>query len=69
MIPIHPKDQHLLGVVWEGAVYIDKRLPFGLRLAPKIFCAVVDALQFILINKGIINFLHYLDYIWFTGKS
>ena len=46
---------------WEGVVYVEKRLPFGLRSAPKIFCAVVDALQFILINKGITDCLHYLD--------
>ena len=56
-------------MAWEGAVYIDKRLPFGLRSAPKIFCAVADALQFILINKGITNSLHYLDdYIVVSGS-
>ena len=30
MIPVHPEDQHLLGVEWNGAVYIDKVLSFGL---------------------------------------
>ena len=43
MVPVHPQDQHLLGVQWESAVYIDKVLPFGLRSAPKIFSAVADA--------------------------
>ena len=36
MIPIHPHDQPLLDVEWEGAVFSDMALPFGLRSAPKI---------------------------------
>ena len=27
----------LLGMQWNGAVYVDGMLPFGLRSAPKIF--------------------------------
>ena len=34
-IPIHPDDRHLLGMSWEGSLYIDAVLPFGLRSAPK----------------------------------
>ena len=36
-IPIHLQDKHLLGMQWEGNLYIDTVLPFGLRSAPKIF--------------------------------
>ena len=36
MIPIHPHDQPLLGVEWEGTVFSDMALPFGLLSAPKI---------------------------------
>ena len=61
MIPIHPDDQHLLGVHWNGCVYLDRMLPFGLRSAPKIFTAVADALQWILIRHGVSPLLHYLD--------
>ena len=61
MIPIHLDDQSLLGVRWKGAMYIDKALPFGLRSAPKIFTAVADALQWILIKQGVKIVLHYLD--------
>ena len=60
-VPVHPEDQHLLGVEWNGAVFIDKVLPFGLRSAPKIFSAVADALLWILTKKGITKGLHYLD--------
>ena len=29
-VPVTPADQHLLGFLWDGNVYIDKVLPFGL---------------------------------------
>ena len=61
MVPIHPDDRHLLGVWWNGCVYIDRMLLFGLRSAPKIFTAVADALQWILNSRGIYPLLHYLD--------
>ena len=69
MVPVHPQDQHLLGVQWESAVYIDKVLPFGLRSAPKIFSAVADAVQWILGNNGIRKGLHYLDDFILVAKS
>ena len=37
MIPVHPDDQPLLGVAWQGRVYMDRSMPFGLRSAAKIF--------------------------------
>jgi len=33
MLPVHPQDQHLLGVYREGSIYIDQSLPFGLGSA------------------------------------
>ena len=42
ILPIHQEDRHLLRVCWEGSVYVDLCLPFGLRLAPKIFTAFAD---------------------------
>ena len=69
MLPIHPHDQPLLGMQWEGITYTDLALPFGLRSAPKIFSAVADALQWILVQKGINNLLHYLDDFIFVAES
>ena len=69
MLPVHPHDQPTLGVQWEGVMYTDSALPFGLRSAPKIFSAVADALQWILVQKGITNLLHYLDDFIFVSKS
>ena len=61
ILPVHPDDQPLLGVTWQGNVYMDRSLPFGLRSAPKIFNAVADFLAWILFCNGIQFVLHYLD--------
>ena len=37
MVSAHPQDRPLLGVEWEGRVYVNTALLFGLRSEPKIF--------------------------------
>ena len=44
-------------------------LPFGLRSAPKIFSAVADGLQWILVQKGVTHLLHFLDDFIFVAAS
>ena len=44
VVVVHPADRLLLGMCWQGRVFIDTALPFGLHSAPKIFSAVADAL-------------------------
>ena len=61
MIPVHPGDRLLLAVQWAGQMFFDTRLPFGLRLAPKIFTAVADALQWVMLKHGVSWVAHYLD--------
>ena len=61
IIPVHPHDHHLLGVQWEGHVYIDRALPFGLRSAPKLFTAFADAIGWSLLHWGSPPLIHYLD--------
>ena len=53
MVPVHPQDRVLLGVQWEGQVYVDALLPFGLRSAPKIFNALADGLEWIAKDHGV----------------
>jgi len=60
-IPVAPEDRHLLGLSWKGETYIDQVLPFGLRSAPLIFSAVADALQWIMINRGVSWTIYYID--------
>ena len=64
-LPVHPDDQLLLGMACRGWTFCDRALPFGLRLAPKLFMAVADGLSWALQCEGIANLLHYLDYFFF----
>ena len=61
IVPVHPTDRLLLGMQWEGWLYVDMALPFGLRSAPKIFRALADGLQWILESQGVNPCIHYLD--------
>ena len=61
LIPVHPSDRPLQAMAWEGSVYVDPMLPFGLRSAPKIFNAVADGLEWYLRSRGIRHLAHYLD--------
>ena len=47
--------------MWEGATYVDRCLPFGLRSAPKIFSDFSDALAWIFGCAGLVSQVHYLD--------
>ena len=68
-IPIHPHDRWLLGMQWDGALYIDTALPFGLRSAPIIFTAIADAVQWILQQQGVRFVIHYLDDFLLIGMA
>lgn len=61
LIPVHPQDRLLQAMQWEGRLYVDPMLPFGLRSAPKIFNAVADALNWHLHECGLPQVRHYLD--------
>ena len=61
LVPVHPQDRMLQAVEWEGRLYVDPMLPFGLRSTPKIFNAVADALNWCLQRAGIRFIQHYLD--------
>ena len=58
---MHPEDRPLLGMKWDGQLFCDKTLPFGLRSAPIIFSAVADALEWIVKEKGATHIFHYVD--------
>ena len=61
VVPVHPDDRWLLGIKWEGSLYVDTTLPFGLRSAPKIFSAIADAVEWIVKQAGVRFVIHYLD--------
>ena len=61
VVPVHQEDRHLQAVEWNGALYIDPMLPFGLRSAPKLFNALADGLEWYLRSAGVRFVFHYLD--------
>ena len=66
-IPVHPDDRWLLGMAWNGDVYVDTVLPFGLRSAPKIFNAVANAIEWVARTAGVKWMCHYLDDFLIVG--
>ena len=61
IVPIHQKDHLPLGMMWNGSLFIDCVLPFGLHSTPRIFTAIADVLQWRAKLEGISRILHYLD--------
>ena len=68
IIPVHPEDWGSLGMHWQGQYFLDTRLPFGLRSAPKIFTALADAIQWLIRERGVECCIHYLDHYLFVEK-
>ena len=60
-VPVHPDDRWLMGMMWDGALYVDTALPFGLRSAPKIFTAIANAVEWIVRQEGVKFAIHCLD--------
>jgi hypothetical protein len=42
--PVHPNQQHALCIFWDGMVYVDRALMFGLTSSAGIFGAIADML-------------------------
>ena len=68
-VPIHTQDRHLLGMEWRGTLLVDTVLPFGLRAAPKIFCALSDTVEWIAMSQGMSAGIHYIDDFLTFGSS
>ena len=58
-LAVHPDDHYLLGVVWDGVLYIDCMLPFGLRSVLKVINVVANTLEWMMRVSGVQN-------IWMT---
>ena len=48
-------------MTWEGLVFVNTAIPFGLSSAPKIFTAIADAAEWIVRQQGVESIIHYLD--------
>ena len=69
VIPVHPEDRCFLRMKWQGNLFLDTALPFGLRSTPKIFSAVADGLLWAMACNGIQEDIHYLDDFLLAGKA
>lgn len=45
LVSVHPSDHPLLGLQWQGKVYMNAILLFSLQLALKVFNVVADTLE------------------------
>lgn len=68
-VPVHPADRRLLCMQWDGSIFADTVLPFGLRSAPKIFSALADTLEWIFRHNDVSDILHYLDDFFTAGAA
>jgi Reverse transcriptase (RNA-dependent DNA polymerase) len=59
-VPVSPYDHWLLMYEWNGRIYVELFLPFGLRTAPLIFNLFSEAIHWIMQLKGY-NLCHYID--------
>lgn len=70
IIPVHPEDYELLGLQWDGKIYIDRCLAMGCRTSCKIFEELSTAIEWIALNKlGIQGMVHVLDDFLLIEKS
>lgn len=62
IIPVHPEDYHLLGMLWQDSFYFDKTLPMGCRSSCSIFDKFSTAIEWVAKKKlGIQEVKHILD--------
>ena len=68
IMPVRREDWHLLAIHWDGAWYLDKCLPFGLRYSLARFNQLAEALVWIMRrNRGVPHIINYLDHFFTAG--
>jgi hypothetical protein len=68
ILPVHPTDYELLGIIFKNEFYFDKCLPMGCSISCSIFECFSTALEWIACSKfGIQHMLHILDDFLFLG--
>ena len=70
IVPVHPRDYHLLGFYWRGGYYYDRCLPMGCSSSCAIFEAFSTSLEWIF-KKFCpqVDILHVLDDFLIVGPS
>jgi hypothetical protein len=61
LAPIQPDQQHHLCVLWEGLVYVDQAIMFGLASSTGVFSAIADMLVALYKAAGFSKILKWVD--------
>jgi len=61
LLPVHQDDRYMLGMQWNGEVFINTCLSFGLCSAPKLFNLLADLLAWVAQQHNLTFLIHYLD--------
>ena len=70
IIPVHPKEHHLLGMKWRGEFYVDCCLPLGLASSCRSFEKLSTAMEWVARNKLDIPYIiHILDDFLISAES
>ena len=70
IIPVHPKEHHLLGMKWRGEIHVDFCLPMGLASSCRSFEKPSTAMEWVARNKlGIPYIIHTLDDFLIAAES
>ncbi|XP_033758566.1 uncharacterized protein LOC117340891 [Pecten maximus] len=70
IVPIHPDDRRMLGLIWDGNFYFDKCLPMGLSESCKIFEELSTALEWVAYSKlKAPSVVHVLDDFLFMATT
>jgi hypothetical protein len=70
VLPVHPDDQELLAIQFEGAFYHDRCLPMGCSISCSIFETFSTSLQWLFCAKfGVRDMTHVSDDFLFLGPS
>lgn len=69
LLPIHPSDQNLFVLSWQGSFYVDLSLQMGCSSSCHLFEELGTALEWIAVQKLGIPLVHYLDDFFFAAVS
>lgn len=70
IIPVSPSDYPLLGIEWEGQLYMDRVLAMGCSSSCAIFEKFSTAIEWIAVHKlGIRNMVHVIDDFLIIAES
>ena len=69
LLPVHPDDHHLLGMMWQGHYYYDLCLPMGCASSCKLFEEFSTALEHLIRYHTKSVILHVLDDFLFIERT